>query len=114
MWRDDAYLLDILIAAKRAKEFAADIAWTDFQKSSLHQHAIMKTLEIIGEAANKISQEVKDAHPEIPWKEIVGMRNRLIHEYFSIDAEKVWDTVQNDIPVLIKLVEPLVPPEEES
>jgi uncharacterized protein with HEPN domain len=114
MWRDDAYLLDILIAAKRAKEFAADLTWEEFQKSSLHQHAIMKTLEIIGEAANKISQNVKDAHPEIPWKEIVGMRNRLIHEYFSLDIEKIWDTVQNDIPLLIVLIEPLVPPEEES
>ncbi len=114
MWRDDAYLLDILIAAKRAKEFATDLTWEEFQKSDLHQNAIMRTLEIIGEAARRVSEEFKAAHPEMPWKEMVGMRNRLIHEYFSIDVEKVWDAVQNDIPVLITLVEPLVPPEEEA
>jgi len=71
-------------------------------------------LEIIGEAARKISQETKNAHPDIPWKDITGMRNRLIHEYFRIDIEKVWDTVRNDIPVLITIIEPLVPPEEET
>lgn len=74
----------------------------------------MRMLEIIGEAARKISQETKNAHPDIPWKDITGMRNRLIHEYFRIDIEKVWDTVRNDIPVLITIIEPLVPPEEET
>ncbi|KRT66793.1 MAG: hypothetical protein XU11_C0004G0041 [Candidatus Dadabacteria bacterium CSP1-2] len=114
MWRDDAYLLDILIAARRAREFTSDLTWEDFQKSSLHQNAVMRMLEIIGEAARKISQETKNAHPDIPWKDITGMRNRLIHEYFRIDIEKVWDTVRNDIPVLITIIEPLVPPEEET
>jgi len=65
-------------------------------------------------AARKISQETKNAHPDIPWKDITGMRNRLIHEYFRIDIEKVWDTVRKDIPVLITIIEPLVPPEEET
>jgi uncharacterized protein with HEPN domain len=112
MWRDDAYLLDILIAARRAKEFVAGLTWEDFQQSSLHQNAVMRMLEIIGEVARRVSQEIKDVHPEIPWKELVGMRNRLIHEYFRIDIEKIWDTVYNDIPILINLIEPLVPPEE--
>ena len=96
MWRDEAYLLDILLAAKRTREHAANLTWDDFQKSTLHQDAIVRTLGIIGEAAIKISQETKDAHPEIPWKELVGMRNRLIHEYFRVDIEKVWDTVNKD------------------
>ncbi|MDO8126837.1 MAG: DUF86 domain-containing protein [Candidatus Brocadiales bacterium] len=112
MWRDESYLLDILIAARRSKEFITGITWKDFAQSKLHQDAVIKTLEIIGEAAGKISQETRHAHPEIPWNELIGMRNRLIHEYFRIDLEKVWDTVQNDIPSLITLVEPLVPPKE--
>ncbi len=74
----------------------------------------MRMLEIIDEAARKISRETKNAHPDISWKDITGMRNCLIHEYFRIDIEKVWDTVRNDIPVLITIIEPLVPPEEET
>ena len=116
MWRDDAYLLDILIAAKRARNHARNLTWNDFQNSTLHQDAIVRTLEVIGEAAMKISQETKDAHPNLPWKELVGMRNRLIHEYFRVDIEKVWETVTRDVPSLIGLVEPLIPaiPAEKS
>jgi uncharacterized protein with HEPN domain len=110
MWRDDAYLLDILLAARRAREFAKDVSWESFQKSRLHQDAIVRVLSIIGEAANRVSPEFKKAHPEIPWHEIVGMRHRLIHDYINVNLEKVWDAVQNDVPKLIARVEPLVPP----
>jgi len=113
MWRDEAYLLDILIEARRAQKFSAGLTWEEFEASDLHQHAIMRTIEIIGEAANKISDEMKEAHPEIPWREIIGMRNRIIHDYLRVDLTKVWDTVQNDIPTLIALIEPLVPPESD-
>jgi uncharacterized protein with HEPN domain len=74
----------------------------------------MRQLGIIGEAARKVSQETRNAHPEIPWSEIIGMRNRLIHEYSRINLQRVWDTIQNDIPRLITLIEPLVPPPEEK
>ena len=112
MWRDAAYLLDILIAAREAREFSTGLSREQFEGSTLHQHAITKTLEIIGEAARKISEQTRDAHPEVPWQDIIAMRHRLVHEYFRIDLEKVWDAVQNDIPELIRLIEPLVPPEE--
>lgn len=112
MWRDDAYLLDILLAARQALEFTAGLEWEEFQADTMCQHATMRTLEIVGEAARKISDEIKAAHPEIPWNDMIGLRNRLIHEYFRIDVEKVWDTVQNDIPALIAAIEPLVPPDE--
>jgi uncharacterized protein with HEPN domain len=114
MWRDEAYLLDILLAARRSREFITGLTREAIKESKLHQDAIMRTLEIIGEAAGKVSQETKNAHPEIPWNDLIGMRNRLIHEYFRIDLEKVWDTVQKDIPALITLIEPLVPPKEPS
>jgi len=112
MRRDEAYLLDILIAARKAQKFVSGIDWEGFNKNELVQHAVMRPLEIIGEAARLVSQETKDAHPEIPWLDMIGMRNRLIHKYFRVNLETVWKTIQNDIGTLISLIEPIVPPEE--
>ena len=111
MRRDEAYLLDILIAAREASAFVADLSWREFAESRLHQNAVVKALEVIGEAAGRISVETRQAHPEIPWAEIIGMRNRLVHGYFEIDVAQVWDTVHHDVPPLMAAVEPLVPPE---
>jgi uncharacterized protein with HEPN domain len=113
MQRDDAYLLDILIAARKAIEFLEAVTWEEFQRSDLHQNAVMRPLEIVGEAARRVSRQTHDAHPEIPWEQMIGMRNRLVHEYFRVNLATVWDTVHNDLPRLIALIEPLVPPEDE-
>jgi len=112
MWRDDAYLLDMLIAAKSASEFTSGIEWDEFENSKLHYHAVVNTLGIIGECARKISKEFKNTHPEIKWDEIIELRNKLIHEYFRIEPSLVWNFVQTSIPNLIEQVEGLVPPEE--
>src|SRR5512139_1899740 len=77
MRRDDAYLLDILIAAHKALAFVADMTWEAFEISELHQNAVIRTLETIGEAARLVSQPTRDAHPEIPWEQMIGMRHRL-------------------------------------
>ena len=112
MRRDDAaYLLDMLLSAHDVEEFADELTFTQFEQSHLHQNAIHKAIEIIGEAAACISEETRQAHPEIPWPEIIGMRNRLVHAYFEVDLKSVWKTAQQDIPRLIDLIEPLVPPE---
>ena len=71
----------------------------------------MRLIQIIGEAARKISPAYKESHPQIPWTQIIGMRNRLVHEYFRVETEIVWEVVERDIPALIPLLEPLVPPE---
>jgi uncharacterized protein with HEPN domain len=113
MWRDDAYLLDILIACRRVLKFTEGMNSEEFQKNEVVQYAVMIPLQIIGEAAGKISQPARDAHPEIPWKHMIGMRNRLVHEYFRIKLDKVWETIRDDVPKLIPLIEPLVPPESE-
>jgi uncharacterized protein with HEPN domain len=112
MQRDEAYLLDILIAARKALQFLDGMTWQHFAQSELHQNAVIRPLEIIGEAARRISQDTRDAHPEIPWEQMIGMRNRLIHEYFRVNLTTVWETVQNDLPSLIALIGPLVPPED--
>lgn len=69
-------------------------------------------MELIGEAATRISKEGRVAHSEIPWTDIVAMRNRLIHVYFDIDLDRVWDTVTDDLPPLISALEKIVASEE--
>ena len=113
MRRDDAWLLDMLLAARRAVEFAAPLTFSEFENGDLHQLAILKAVEIIGEAASRISEETKAGHPDIPWAEIIGLRNRLVHAYFAIQLDIVWQTVQEDLPPLIAQIGPLVPPEPE-
>jgi len=111
MQRDETYLLDILIAARRVEEYTREKAWDEFRRSNLLQDAVIRQFEIIGEASRLVSQEFKDAHPEIPWRQMMGMRNRLIHEYFRVDVEIVWDASQNDIGTLISAIEPFIPPQ---
>ncbi|HKV10895.1 MAG TPA: DUF86 domain-containing protein [Thermoanaerobaculia bacterium] len=113
MWRDDAYFLDILIAARKVLQYTEGISWEGFKEDILLQDAVMRNLQIVGEAARKVSDESRAAHSGIPWAEIIGMRNRLVHEYFRIDVEKVWETARDDIPTLVRLIEPLVPPEDQ-
>lgn len=112
MWRDDAYILDMLLAARKVESFTKDVTWKKFKADDLLQNAVMHQIQIIGEAARKVSPEYKSAHPQVPWKVIIGMRNRLVHEYFDIIPERVWDVVQNNIFELMQLIEPLVPPDE--
>lgn len=113
MWRDDAYFLDILIAARKVLRYTEGVSWEDFTGDNVLQDAVMRNLQIIGEAARKVSDESRAAHSGIPWTDIIGMRNRLVHEYFRVDVEKVWETARDDIPVLIRLIEPLVPSEDQ-
>ena len=113
MRRDDAYLLDNLLAAQKALKFVEGINRNQFEDNEIIQNAVMRPLEIIGEAAAKISKEFRKTHSEIPWKEMVGMRNRLVHEYFRIDLGAVWDTIHKDLPKLIEIIKLLVPEEDE-
>jgi uncharacterized protein with HEPN domain len=112
MSRDEAYLLDILIAARKALTFTQGVTREHFERDEILQNAVIRLLEIIGEAARSLSDDTKSAYPDIPWRSMVGMRNRLIHHYFRVDLPTVWDTVQNNLPELISLIEPLVPPNE--
>jgi uncharacterized protein with HEPN domain len=108
--RDAALLWDILEAARRATEFTQGKTFSDYQTNPLVQYAVERALEIVGEAANRISATLQEAHPEIPWRKMVGLRNVLIHEYGEIDHALVWAVVQEHLPILMAQVEPLVPP----
>ncbi len=80
MRRDDAYLLDMLLAARKIRDFTQGVSQERFQQDELMQHAIMRLIQIIGEAARKVSQEFRQAHPAIPWRQSIGMRHRLVRE----------------------------------
>jgi len=114
MWRDEANLLDMLIAARHAAAFSRDITWEQFDANRLYQYAIAKALENIGEAAGKVSADFKMAHPEIPWPQIVSLRHRIAHDYFRIDMLRLWEITTSEVPVLIARLEPLVPPENDA
>jgi uncharacterized protein with HEPN domain len=111
MMRDDAYLFDILESAKLALEHLGDVQRDEFEKNILLQDAVIRRLEIIGEATRRISTETKQKYPHLPWKDMLGMRNAAIHEYDDLDLDLVWDTVARDLPDLVKELEKIILPE---
>ena len=110
MSRDDTYLVDMLESAKIALDYSLGKTWDDFFNDIQCQDAVVRRIEIIGEAARRLSQDTRDRHPQIPWREITSMRNLVIHEYDVVDINQVWDTVTNKLPPLIDQLAKLVPP----
>jgi uncharacterized protein with HEPN domain len=112
MWRDDAWLLDMLQSARKALDYASGLSENQFMADSLRQDAILRQLTILGEASKKISNELRSAHPEIPWRKVAGFRDVVVHDYFGVDLKEVWRILRDDLPALVQLLEPLVPPEQ--
>ena len=111
MRRDDLIRIrHMLDAAKEAMGFAKGRTRKDLDSDRMLTLSLVKSIEMIGEAASKVTEECRRSCPEIPWISIVGMRNRLIHAYFDIDPDRVWDTIQDDLPSLISDLERILPP----
>ena len=72
--------------------------------------ALVHLVQVIGEAARQVSREFADTHPEVPWANIIGMRHKLVHDYLGVDEDIVWQAVTADLPTLVGVLEPLVPP----
>ena len=111
MSRDDTYLVDILESVKIALGYVSGKSWDEFYEDIQCQDAVVRRIEIIGEAARRVSQGTRDKYPQIPWREMTSMRNLVIHEYDVVDINQVWDTLQNKIPPLIEELSKIVPPE---
>jgi uncharacterized protein with HEPN domain len=92
------YLSDILKAFKAIESFVEGQSFEDFKKDDKTSSAVIRKFEIIGEAAKQVPENVKQEYPSVPWKEMAGMRDKLIHFYFGVNYELLWQTIRNRIP----------------
>lgn len=105
---DSVYLRHVLDAICRIEEYTQDITYRNFLNNHLRQDGVIRQIEVIGEAVKKLSPELKERHPEIPWKDVAGMRDKLIHDYLGVDLDAVWNTAKKDIPRLKEEIESIV------
>ena len=105
MQRDNALLYDILESARLAVAYVQVITKEDFQNSVQLQDAVIRRIEIIGEAATHLSEATKTSFPTLPWQDMTDVRNFLIHQYGDVDSDIVWDTVKYDLSQLIAELE---------
>jgi uncharacterized protein with HEPN domain len=96
---------DILGSIEKIESYVAGLSYKDFCKNDMAVDAVIRNFEVIGEAARNIPQKIQEKHREVEWREAIGFRNVLIHDYFGIDVEAVWDTIQNNIPAFKKHIE---------
>jgi uncharacterized protein with HEPN domain len=102
------FLQDVLDASANVVEFLGAMTRTEFEADKKTVHAVVRNLEVIGEAIKSVPPEVRGQHPQVPWQRIAGLRDILIHHYFEIDIDIVWDIVQNKLPELKLQIEAIL------
>ena len=102
------YLEDICQAARKALEFVEGVAYEDFLADEKTVYAVVRALEIVGEAAKRIPQDIRDRYPQIPWRSMAGIRDKLIHDYVNVSLEVVWKTLSEDLPTLLPMIERVI------
>lgn len=102
------YLRDILDSASKARHFVENVTFDEFVTNDEKLYAVMQALQIIGEATKKIPLTARKRYPQIPWREVAGLRDKLSHDYFGVDARRLWQTIHDDLPPLQKVVEQML------
>lgn len=92
------YLEDILEAVEKIQRYIKGLTYDTFVKNDMAVDAVIRNLEIIGEAAKNLLQDIKDKYPDIPWKRMIGLRNIAVHEYFGVDLSIIWEIVTKNLP----------------
>ena len=100
--RDLSYLLDMHVCIKDILEYTAGVSFHEFETNKMRKLAVERQLEVIGQAAIKVSAATQTAYPSIPWAQIIGLRNKLAHDYGDILAKRIWDISRTSIPALLK------------
>ena len=113
MLRDKSALIDILNSCESIERFIRNKSKDDFDNDEMMQEAVIRKIEIIGEATNRVSEDLKNRYPDFPWKNMRAMRNIMIHMYDELELDIVWSTATNDIPLLQNRVKELIPLVEE-
>ncbi|MEM6838755.1 MAG: DUF86 domain-containing protein [Cyanobacteria bacterium P01_C01_bin.120] len=98
------YLQDMLDAISAAQQFTAGMSFEAFEADQKTIFAVTRAIEIVGEATKSISPELRENYSQIPWKSIAGMRDKVIHQYFGVNLQVLWDTVQQDLPTLQPII----------
>jgi len=102
------YIGDIFQALKKIKSYTRGLNFEKFGADPKTVDAVVRNLEIVGEAVRNLSTEVKDKYPQVPWEKMIGMRNKVAHEYFGVDTEILWQTIKEDLPELEKQLMPIL------
>jgi uncharacterized protein with HEPN domain len=110
MRRDEATLLDIARCARLIEQFIQGFDRAAFLEDAKTQAAVLHQMVLIGEAAKRLSPEFRERHADIPWRDVCGMRDRVIHQYDRVDLDLVWEAAARETPRLLRLLEPLLPP----
>ncbi|MBL7129642.1 MAG: DUF86 domain-containing protein [Ignavibacteria bacterium] len=101
------FIQDIKESIEKIEKWTSKISFKEFKKNEILIDAVIRNLEIIGEAARNVPPEIKEKYKDVEWKEAIGFRNILTHDYFGVDKEAVWDTIRNDLPLLKKHIREL-------
>lgn len=108
------YLEHLLEAAEKVARFTSGLDEARFTVSTLHQSAIIRELLVIGEATKRLPEDFRDAHPELPWRQMAGMRDFLVHSYDQVNLTVIWETATQDVPTLVPLLEALLEKPDEA